>query len=369
MNLNRFIDNYGNFSFEEVPFTEVDNVIFATLAYLNLDNLVSNHSLNTRKLQEVANDFFAKYNTKEKNIYAVRKAIKIFRSIKDTKRYKDLLFYNYVYESGVNEQFSAFTIEINKDLVYVSFEGTDQLVSGWKEDFMFSYMFPTISQKKAIYYINHHFTFRRKKLILGGHSKGGNLALVAGMYANYFVKRKIISIYNNDGPGLMREFYDSKQYLSIKDRLVNILPNYSMVGILLKNHDNLVVIRSMKKGVFSHDVMSWVVDDKIFERTTLSSFSSSLMEKISNWVYQYDKDKREKFVVALFSVFDRAGIKSIIDVIENKKLILKFILETKDIEADVRKMIKDFIMMVIHVSGEVRIEEVKMMFQRREVKH
>ena len=368
MNISRFIDNYGNSSFEEVPFTEVDNVIFATLAYLNLEDLVSKSSFNAKRLQDVANVFFIKYSTKEKNIYAVRKAIKLFRTIKDTKRYKDLLLYNYAYESGVDEQFSALTIEINKHYVYVSFEGTDQLVSGWKEDFMFSYLFPTISQKKAIYYINHHFTFKRKKIILGGHSKGGNLALVAGMYANFFVKKRIISIYNNDGPGLMREFYESKEYLSIQDRLINIIPNYSMVGILMKNRDNLVIIRSMKKGIFSHDVMSWVVDDKEFQRATLSSYSSNLMEKITKWIYQYDREQRKKFVTALFSVFDRAGIKSIIDILEHKKLILKFILEAKDIDSDVKKMIKNFIMMVIQVSSEVKIEEVKMMFQRKDNK-
>ena len=114
--------------------------------------------------------------------------------------------------------------------------------------------------------------------------------------------------------------------------------------------------------------MSWVVEDKQFQRTDISSFSGNLMERIANWVYQYDRKQRERFVVALFSVFDRAGIKSIIDMVENKKLILKFILETKDIEAEVTKMIKDFVMMVIQVSSEVMIEEVKMMFQKSEKK-
>ena len=293
----------------------------------------------------------------------------MFRSIKDTKRYCNLLLYNYVYESGIDEQFSAFTIEINKSLVYVSFEGTDQLVSGWKEDFMFSYMFPTISQKKAIHYVNHHFIFRRKKIILGGHSKGGNLALAAGMNANYFVKRNIINIYNNDGPGLIKELYESKKYLSIKDRLVNILPNYSMVGILMKNNDNLVVVRSMKKGILSHDFMSWVVDDKTFQKADLSSFSSILMSKISKWLEKYDMSTREKFVISLFSVFDRVGIKSTGDFFENKKLIFKFILEAKDIENDVKKMIKEFIAIVFQASKEVKIEEFKMMFQKKETKN
>ena len=369
MNLNRFIDKYGYYSFDEVPFTEVDNVIFSALSYLNFDGLVSKNSRGARKLKDVANDFFKIHSHYKKNIYAVRKATKLFQSIKDTKRYCDLLLYSYAYEAGADEQFSAFTIEINKSLVYVSFEGTDQLVSGWKEDFMFSYMFPTVSQKKAIHYVNQHFIFRNKKIILGGHSKGGNLALVAGMCANYFVKKNIITIYNNDGPGLIKEFYETKKYLSIKDRLVNILPNYSMVGILMKNDDNLVVVRSMKKGILSHDFMSWVVDGKEFQKTTLSSFSSNLMGRFSDWLDQYDKDTRKKFVISLFSVFDRAGIKSTNDFFENKKLILKFIVETKDIEPDVKKMIKDFIMMVIQISSEVKIEEIKMMFQRGGVKH
>ena len=369
MNLNRFVDKYGDYSFEEVPFTEVDNVLFSALAYLTFDGLVSKSSSNARRLQDVANDFFKIHSKREKNIYAVRKAVKLFYSIKDTKRYRDLLFYNYVYESGIDEQFSAFTIEINKSLVYVSFEGTDQLVSGWKEDFMFSYMYPTISQKKAISYVNRHFIFRRKKIILGGHSKGGNLALVSGMNANFFVKRNIISIYNNDGPGLIKELYESKKYLSIKDRLINILPNYSMVGILMKNKDNLVVVRSMKKGILSHDFMSWVVDDRTFQKTELSSFSSLLMSKISNWLEQYDMFTREKFVISLFSVFDRAGIKSTGDFFENKKLIFKFIMEAKDIENDVKKMIKEFIAIVFQASKEVKIEEFKMMFQKKEIKN
>lgn len=364
MNLNRFIDCYGNYSFDEVPFTEVDNVILANLSYVNLGGLIPGNGFSFRRLQDVANRFFEGYSKKEKNIYAVRKAIKLFENIKDTKRYKDLHLYYYIYEFGSEEQFSAFTIEINPHLVYVSFEGTDQLVSGWKEDFMFGYCFPTISQKRAIDYINRHFWFRGKKIILGGHSKGGNLAIVAGMYANSFVKSKIITIYNNDGPGLLKEQLESRQYQSIKDRLVNIVPNYSMVGIILNNND-YVVVRSMKKGIFSHDVMSWVVDDKCFERSELSNYSKNLHEKLLSWIDKYDKDTIERFVKSLFSVFDRASIKSIIDIFENKKLILKFILETKDIDKESKKMIREFLLMLFQLSSDVKLEEIKMMFQRK----
>ena len=364
MNLNRFIDKYGYYSFDEVPFTEVDNVIFSALSYLNFDGLVSKNSRGARKLKDVANDFFKIHSHYKKNIYAVRKATKLFQSIKDTKRYCDLLLYSYAYEAGADEQFSAFTIEINKSLVYVSFEGTDQLVSGWKEDFMFSYMFPTVSQKRAINYINKHFFFKRKHIILGGHSKGGNLAIVAGMYANFLVKDRIIKIYNNDGPGLLKEQVDSKQYYSIQNRLVNIIPNNSIVGIILY-HSDMYVIKSMKKGVFSHDVMSWVVKDKELERADLSPFSKELHDRLIQWIEKYDIETRKKFVASLFSVFDRAGVNSIIDIFENKKLILKLILETKEIEHDIRVMIKDFLLLLFQTSSEVKIEEIKMMFQKK----
>ena len=275
-----------------------------------------------------------------------------------------MLLYNYVCESGDDEQFSAFTIEINNKLVYVSFEGTDQLVSGWKEDFMFSYLFPTISQRRAIDYVNKRFLFRRKQIILGGHSKGGNLALVAGMYANFLVKDRIIKIYNNDGPGLLKEQLESKQYRSIENRVVHILPNYSMVGILLNHSDNVIVIKSMKKGILSHDVMSWVVDDKEFVKSDLSPMSQMLSEKIMDWINLYDKEQRKRFVLSLFDVFDRAGIKSIVDIFENKKLILKFILETKDIDNETREMIKKFVYTLFQVFKDVRIDELKVWFHK-----
>ena len=229
---------------------------------------------------------------------------------------------------------------------------------------MFSYVFPTISQRRAIDYVNKHFLFSRKQIILGGHSKGGNLAIVAGMYANFLVKDRIIKIYNNDGPGLLKEQVDSKQYYSIQNRLVNIIPNNSVVGILL-HHNDMCVIRSMKKGVFSHDVMSWVVKDKELEKADLSPFSKELHDRLIQWIEKYDIETRKKFVASLFSVFDRAGVNSIIDIFENKKLILKLILETKEIEHDIRVMIKDFLLLLFQTSSEVKIEEIKMMFQKK----
>ena len=140
MNLFSFIDKYGGFTFEEEDFTEVDNVILSMLSYLNLDGIVSNNKIKSRKLRDVGEEFFLNYDKKEKRLISIKNAIKILKNIKDTKRYGDLLLYNYVYKSNGESQFGALSIDINKNLVFVSFEGTDQLISGWREDFMLTYM-------------------------------------------------------------------------------------------------------------------------------------------------------------------------------------------------------------------------------------
>lgn len=365
MNLLSYVDKYGIYSFEDVPFTEVDNAVFSSLSYLDLKDIVSPNRFSPMRICDVAKIFFQNYVKGEKKILAVRNAIKLLREIKDTKRYGDLLLYNYIYEEGDSVQFSALTIEINSKLVYVSFEGTDHLVSGWKEDFMFSYMFPTISQRKAIDYVNKRFFFRRKEIILGGHSKGGNLAMVAGMYANFLVRDKIIKIYNNDGPGLLKEQFESKYYKNIENKLVHIIPNYSVVGLLLCHMDDYIVVRSNRKSVWAHDLHTWVVQDKKFMRTELNLFSKTLEASILELLNGYDMEKRKKFVISLFDIFDRANVDSITDIAINKKLIFHLISEAKELDNEDRQILKDVFKMIVKCFTDVKKEEIISFFEKK----
>lgn len=364
MNLFRYIDKYGCYSFVEVPFNELDNAVFATLSYINFDGIVSPNRYNRMTIEKVALKYFELHADKEKNILAVRNAIKMLRYIKDTRRFGGLYLYNYVYEEGEDEQFSAITIEIHSKLVYVSFEGTDHLVSGWKEDFMLSYMFPVPSQRRAIDYVNKRFFFRKKDIILGGHSKGGNLAMVAGMYANFWVRDKIIMIYNNDGPGLLKEQIESSYYKNIEHKLIHIVPNYSVIGLLLRHKDDYVVVRSARKSLWAHDLFTWVVQDKAFLRTGLSPFSKSLDEELVKWLNKYDRKQRENFVTSLFDIFERAHVKSFVDLMENKKLIFHLIAESKELDSDTRGILRDFLYVLFKCFKDVKKEELLSIFAR-----
>lgn len=366
MSLFDYLEKYGDKSFEEVSFNEVDNILLASLSYVNFYGIITSNSLKKITLKEAGDKYFEFYPSKQKYILSVRQAVKILKTMKDTKRYGGLYLYNYIYKSGSEQQFSAVTIEINPKLVYVSFEGTDHLVCGWKEDFMMTYKFPVESQKRAIEYVNKYFFFTNKQIILGGHSKGGNLAMVAGMYTHFWIKNKIINIYNNDGPGLLKEIFNSKQYNSIAERLITIIPNYSIVGILLYHSYHYIVVKSSKKGPLAHDLYNWMVEDNSFVRAELDTYSEVLDVELKLWLDKYSKEERKRFVFAMFKVFELANVNSLIELMDDKRLFLELINNVKELESVDVLMLKDFASTVFNCFKNVKIEEFKSLFDRGE---
>ena len=265
-------------------------------------------------------------------------------------RYKDLFLYNDIYIGNDSQQFSALCIEINPKLVYVSFEGTDQLISGWEEDFAMAYKFPVKAQIEAIKYLNKHFTFKRCKIILGGHSKGGNLALVSGMYCNFLVRHKIIQIYSYDGPGLRKKQIDSKRFKRIEKRFIHVIPHNSLVGILLRHKNDFVVVKSNTVGVMSHFAETWEFDDKDFKKVKLSGTTKIVDSGLISWLDKYDEEERELFVKELFKLFRNNNITSIIQIIDEPKLLLKMIKDVKNIDDKVYDMIKELVDILLDYS-------------------
>ena len=209
MTLFEYIDKYGDYTFEEKSINEVDNVIFSFLSYINFQNI---DFIDNESLECVGKRLFAADNKKRKQIIAEKDAIKIYKAIMYKRRYKDCKLFNYVYEADDVYQFSVITIEYLKNHIYISFEGTDDLISSWYEDFLFSYQYPTKSHIRATDYLKR-YTLSKYSIIVGGHSKGGNIALVAAMNTNPFVKSKITDIYSIDGPGLLPNIIGSKNQI------------------------------------------------------------------------------------------------------------------------------------------------------------
>lgn len=343
-NISTYLKQYGQYSFSEKEFNEVDNIIFSTLSYIDLADIVPPIGKGSITIEDASKLFYKKYtkNDIDKNVISVRKASHYLREVAESVRFKDLLLYNYEYSVTFDMQFGALCIRLPNNSVYVSYEGTDGYISGWEEDFMLAYMFPTNSQRAAVRYLNRVVGLFSKKVYVGGHSKGGNLALVSSMYANSIVRHKIKKVFCNDGPGLRENEYNSKAYKKVSSKLVTLVPNESFVGMLLRHNDQHTVIKSTGKRFFQHDVFRWQVEDDHFVRTTLSDFSRKINRSVITWLDKLDDKRREKLVKAIFSTLKKAEINDLTEFKASKlNSIYKVLKETKNIDKETKAMMMD----------------------------
>lgn len=342
MDIYSYIREYGKYTFKEKEFNDVDALIFSYLSYGNYEKVLDKNSKLT--IQEVGRKHLREYKGRDKNIISVKEGNKILRYIMDVDRYKDCLVYNYDYIGNHDVQFGVMSIEYEKNKVFVSYEGTDEMFSGWLENLMLSCKFPTISHKLAIKYLNKYYTFSTKELIVGGHSKGGNLALVASMYANLLVRCKIKKIYNLDGPNLLEKEFKSKKYQKVLNKYVHIIPKCSMIGLMLY-HSNDYVIDVVDVGILSHAINYWLVEDDHFIKSKLTPLSKQFDKGFIEWCEKYSKEEKEEFIDNLTDILDKANIKTLLELKDAR--IFKLIRESKDMNDKTKEILLGFLNLII----------------------
>ena len=353
MKLLEYIDKYGNLDFNKESFNVIDAAIFSYLSYVKFDNIIDNNKIS---IEDAGALYNKKSNNIENNLNAAKESTNLLYNIMKTKRYKDCKLMKYVYDEST--QFCALSIEFMPKKIFVSFEGSDGSISGWIENFNLSYSFPTNSHKEAIKYLERYYTFSNVELYLGGHSKGGNLAQVSGAFSNFLIKHKIKRIYSFDGPGLLDREYKSKKYQKICDKYVHIIPNSSLVGMLLYNSNELVVL-SKSKAPYSHDIFTWEIDNCEFKKSKLDSYSKEFRKNIFNFLKKYSEEEREDFIYNLSEIFEKSNINFITDLKGNYKKAISVLKSTKNISNENKKFILDFITVFVKAFQGVATNKAK----------
>lgn len=347
MTLFEYIDKYGDYSFEEKEINEVDNMIFSFLSYVNLQNIELSEK---ETLESVSKKVFSIDRRGKKSIIAEKDALRLLKAIMNKKRYKDCLLFNYIYEVDDDSQFSVITIEYLKNHIYISFEGTDEMISSWYEDFLLSYQYPTKSHVKAVEYLKR-YTLSKYSIILGGHSKGGNIALVAAMNTNPFVKSKITDIYSMDGPGLLPEILNSKKYKRIERKYHHIVPENSLVGMLLEN-TNEVVIKTTASGILAHDILYWEITNNYITRSRLSYFSRTLRKSLNKYIYSLTKDELEEVIKQLGDICKKVNIKSLVEIMDDNNKIILLMKEIAKVNGRTKKMLTNIVEIFVKSYGK-----------------
>lgn len=300
---------------EKVEFTEVDNLILSRLAYFPLDNVVENAEITVKEAYE-------KYlNVKQKGRILQEEDSQLFPLLANSIRFGELKLTEYVNKIDLNneEQFSAVTILMPNDTFYVSFRGTDNTIVGWKEDFNMSFKELVPAQTTAKEYLNKIAEkYKDKQIIVGGHSKGGNLAVYAAAYCEQKIQDRIIKVYNNDGPGFCDKVVNSEEYNRVLNKVHTYIPKSSIIGRLLNHKEKTTILESTQTGIMQHDLYTWQLIGGSFIKAELTNSSEFIDKTLTDLLLNVSVEQRSLCIDVLFEVLNATKAETLSEINENK---------------------------------------------------
>lgn len=307
--IKEYVKYYKDVSFESIAFNDVDSMIFTQIVYADFDNIIPSEKGRYILFVDAARLFLRKYdNDIKKAPKFIREVYDLIYQLKDSKRYQNVKMYHYVKVVDDEKQFCGYTLRFS-GITYVVFEGTDTSMIGWKEDFMLTHEFPVPAQRMAMEYLNETVGLFDSYVLVGGHSKGGNLAMTAAMLASQRLRLKIKAVYNFDGPGFRVKEFGSLAYQRMARKLKMFVPEDSTVGMLLLHSPSYTVVKSSVSGLWQHDPLSWECFGGMFIPGELTHRSASLEKSNIDFIASLDESERAKIIETIFSIFDKLGIK------------------------------------------------------------
>lgn len=330
---------------QDVKFNEIDSLILSRFSYFPLDGLIKDNEKVTIK------ECYDRYKKQGKQGNILIKAdLKLFPALANSKRFGNLYVTNYVNKVDAKEekQFSAVTVLLPEDTIYISYRGTDDTIVGWKEDLYMSFSTLVPSQQSAVDYLNQ--VKQRKKIIVGGHSKGGNLAVYASVFCNKKIKKRIIDVYNFDGPGFNKVVIDKEEYNGMIKKIHNYIPQSSIIGRLLEHKGEITIVKSTQTGIMQHDLYSWQLIGEKFIISELTNSSKFIDRTLTDWLQKVNEEQRKEFIDVLFDILNATEVEKFADLNTKKFTTAKTIIKTyKKLDAESKKTMNYALNMLVEV--------------------
>ncbi len=300
-----YVKKFGNQSFEEFAFNEVDSLILSQITYLNLDDYVPSIDDTNQPISLLGVlDDDTIYKLSVGTLDERRNKI-LLHMLKKSTRYEGLNcgYFSNLFHVDKIQQFCAITFLFSK-FSYVAYRGTDLTLLGWKENFNMAFLDVIPSQTEASKYLNRICKYISTDLYIGGHSKGGNLAVYAALYSEEKNKGRFLHIFNHDGPGFLQDISQMKEYKQLESKISKTTCKEAMVGIMLHHSEKMTFVDSRGLSIFQHDPFNWkITKDGRFKLVKHANFISKAFEKtVNDFIETTSIEKRKRFLEILFKV-------------------------------------------------------------------
>ena len=292
----------GDLELTRDPFGEVDGLIFSELSYFRLESVPS--LALPVPLKELPSLLRGRDFAKSRSAEQDKTLLELLAS---GRRFREALLCEYTHEldDNIGMQFAAMTFLLPDQTLFLAFRGTDGTLTGWKEDFSMAFSPAVPAQQMAQDYTASIAGQIDLPLRLGGHSKGGNLAVYAAATVPEEVRRRIRSVWTYDGPGLNPEVFHSASYAAVEERIHSYVPEASVIGMLLMHPEKYVTVKSDSGGIAQHYPFTWqTMGPSFVHARELTEGSRSMENATAQWLRSVSESERREFVDALFRVLE-----------------------------------------------------------------
>lgn len=343
----------GDLSFTQDTVNAVDALILSTLAYIHYGPSVENNPTRPIYLKDAAREFLSL--SEQENRFRVKNDVELLQQAAETVRfgYCKICMYCDKLIPEQETQFAAMTFLLDDSTMFLAFRGTDYTLVGWKEDFNMSFQQTVPAQRLSVQYIREvsaEFSFPMR---VGGHSKGGNLAVFGAARSSPMLQKRILEVYNHDGPGFNQYMMGDPGYLAIVPMIKTYIPQSSVIGMLLEHEEPYMVIRSKTVGLLQHDPYSWEVMGREFlpvEEVTQSSLF--LDHTIKTWFSEMTNQERNQLVDVMFTLLGSGGVDKAVDIFQLKNI--RVYLKAINSDENMRKILSSEFMNLLDAAQKTR---------------
>lgn len=297
----------GDITFDVDHFNEVDLFLCSQLAIPDYTGIVPDDDEGVL-LKEAADKYFSNHSMDVDNLGLLQPTdtLPMLKELSKCERFSKVKLAHYFNQLDISntEQFCGLCVILPNGTKIVVFRGTDDTITGWKEDFNIAAQDIIPAQNDALEYLER-VAGDEGDIFITGHSKGGNLAVYAAVHAANEIKDRIGIVVNWDGPGFQKDIIDQEKYSDISDRIYNMLSQNSLIGTLLYPLGSRVYLNSSVFGPMAHDGFNWEVQRNMFtRRESLSKVSTFFEKALKDTLGEMDCKERQSFIDEFFDALE-----------------------------------------------------------------
>ena len=356
-NIMDYLDWRGDIGFDQDGLNEVDNLIFSMVAYLNFDMIRGAQTI--EEASKAYKDSKKRGTSKESRDF-IKKIERLLDKLAKTQRYRGVTISNYMYkyDHDNESQFCAMTFSFG-DWIYVAYRGTDESLVGFKEDFNMCFSAPVMAQKDAVAYLRQVLNkYRDQEVYTGGHSKGGNLAVYSHVGIDGEYRKRIVKIFNNDGPGFTEEILQTPAYRETTKKVIKLLPHGSVVGILMDDEEEYSIVKAKgDNGIVQHDGFNWdIKGTKFVKKDKFTDQSIRINQTLKLWLASLDREERNKFIDEFYGLIVKSTDASILGDISGKEIqsALAIVKNINSMDEESKKILVSAIKKLLKSTSEAR---------------